>query len=140
MDNIRNKYIETFFSKLSDEDKKNIYFDQYLWHAFSYEKVSCLKEKEAIEAFNEISENNVYIFFQRSKKILEKENLTYEKLLHMIDNEEDFDVDCYIVDKNFKWTFVFTHETIIWNATPTGASYCYYIGPFFTTIDMIKKI
>lgn len=57
MDDIKEKYIKTFFSKLSDEDKKNIYFDSYLWHAFSYEKTPCLEGIEAIEAFNKISEN-----------------------------------------------------------------------------------
>lgn len=137
MNDIRNKYIETFFSTLTDEDKKNIYFDSYLWHTFSYGEITCLEGKEAIMAFNKINKNKVYIFFQKGEEIYEKEDINYDKLLNMIFYEDGFDFDCYIVDKDFKWTFVFTHETM------TDKEYtvhdCYYIGPFFTTIDMIKK-
>lgn len=138
MSDIRDKYIKTFFSKLSDEDKENIYFDSYLWHAFSYGKIACLEGKEAITTFNKINKNKVYIFFQKGEEIFERENINYEKLLNMLFYEKEFDFDCYIVDKDFKWTFVFTHETM------TDKKYtdydCYYIGPFFTTVDMIKKM
>ena len=79
--------------------------------------------------------------FQNNDKIIEIENLTYENLLKMIDNEE-IEPDCYIVDKEFRRTFVYTHETEheektleIINNKHNIKFNPYYIGPFFKSLD-----
>lgn len=131
MNNIENKYINTFFSQLTKADKKNIFFDHYLWHAFSYKKVACLEGKLAITEFEKKIINNVYIFSQGDDNFIEKENLTYKQLLDMI-RKEIIAPDCYVVDKNFRWTFVFTHET-------NTNSDEYYIGPFFTSYNILNS-
>lgn len=132
---IKEKYINAFFPNLTDKDKKEIYFKDYMWHAFSYNKVSHLEKKAAVKAFNKRRKNDVYIFFQRDKKILEFKNLTYKKLLNKM-KKEKLESDCYIVDKNFEWTFVFTHEAIqpthYWWQFP---KHFFYIGPFFKSIS-----
>lgn len=64
-------------------------------------------------------------------------NLTYNKLLRMI-NENKIYPDCYVVDKNFEWTFVFTHETLE-DCSASGFANPCYIGPFFTTINDTLK-
>ena len=131
MENLRDKYISVFFKKLSQETKKNIYFDEFMWHAFSYDAVSNLKYGDAIKEFKKRDKNDVYIFFQESDKILEKKDLAYSELLR-IWGKSDKELDCYVVDKNFEWTFVLTHETL-------DSEDDYYIGPFFTSINMINK-
>ena len=68
---------------------------------------------------------------------MERQNVTLEELLN---NDEVIESDCYIVNKNFTWTFVITHETIFDEEAEEVIGYNgYYIGPFFTTIDMIKQ-
>ena len=41
---IKEKYIKTFFEQLTTKEKKEIYFEQYMWHAFSYKKINNIKE------------------------------------------------------------------------------------------------
>ncbi len=136
MNEEKGKYISTFFSELSDKDKEEIHFYDFMWHAFSYEKISCLSGVDALNEFKKRKNNNVYIINQQNNDVIEMVNLTYERLLELI-----FicliSPDCYVIDKNFKWTFVFTHETIINNMAfldPNDSS-PYYIGPFFKEIN-----
>lgn len=110
--NIKEKYISTFFSNLTKEQKDEIYFEEYMWHAFSYNKVKAKEGFEAIEELRKHSINNVYVIFEKSRKILEEENITYEQIYNNVLKNKDWYTDCYIIDKNFKWTFVLTHETI----------------------------
>lgn len=132
MENIKNKYIEIFFKDLTIEEKESIYFKQYMWHTFSYQKVPCLEGLEAINEFKQKIKNDVYLFFQHNDTILEMKNLTYEKLTDMINNEL-IAADCYVVDKNFEWSFVYTHETI--SDGTCDFINPYYIGPFFITTN-----
>jgi len=108
---IKNKYIDTFFKDLTSEDKDEIYFHKYMWHAFSYEKVDALEGSKAIEELRKHKNNDVYIIFQRGEKILQEKDITYEQIYHNV-LSDTWDTDCYIIDKEFKWTFVLTHETI----------------------------
>jgi len=43
MNEIKKKYIDMFFSDLTNKDKKDIYFNQYMWHAYSYKKLEALE-------------------------------------------------------------------------------------------------
>jgi len=124
--NIREIYIKKFFSILTNKEKNEIYFDQYMWHAFSYEKVECKKNDEAVEALGKLISNEVYIIFQKHGEVLEAKNITFDKIVKKIKSNV-WESDCYIIDKKFKWTFVFTHETCIDNS--------FYIGPFFCEIS-----
>lgn len=112
---IRKRYIEKFFSNLTDEEKKDIYFEDFIWHAFSCNKVKSVEGTVAIEKFKKHNKNNVYILFQNKDVVLEKNNITYEELIDIIKEDIWDNMDCYVIDREFNWTFVCTHETYIPN-------------------------
>lgn len=136
MNDIKKKFIDTFFSQLTEKDKKECYFDYYMWHAFSYEKIKCIEGIKAVEEFKKVENNDVYVIFQHNDIVIEKQNFSYNKLIDMLQKKFD---DCYVIDKNFEWCFIFTHETQVddkgniiegrddWENP-------YYIGPFFKKI------
>lgn len=109
---LRKQWEDNFVNHLSDKEKKSIYlYDEdgccgYLWHVFSYERRKYLKEKQADIAFNEQSKQSCYVFYQHTDDAFILENaslLTAEEFV----NEEDV----YVVDKEYNWTYVKTHET-----------------------------
>ncbi|WP_134701081.1 DUF4275 family protein [Ammoniphilus sp. YIM 78166] len=109
---LRKQWEDQFASHMSYEEKKSIYlFDHggacgYLWHLFSYGKKDCLKEGNAEEAFNLEPKNTCYVFYQHSDDALILENA----LLLAADDLTN-ETDIYVVDKEFTWTYVKTHET-----------------------------
>lgn len=120
---LRKQWEDIFVNHLSDKEKKSSYlYDEdgccgYLWHVFSYEKRKYLKEEQADTAFKKESKQSCYVFYQHldDAYILEKvSSLTAEDFV----NEEDV----YVVDKEFNWTYVRTHET----------GWC---GPYFSRKD-----
>lgn len=109
---LRKQWENVFANHLSHNEKKEIFmydddgFCGYLWHVFSFEKRVCLKEQEAETAFNNERKNSCYIFYQHTDDVFiveEAANLNANDLLN------EFDV--YVVDKEFNWTYVKTHET-----------------------------
>ena len=129
MNQIKENYKEIFFSEISEKIKEEIYFDQFMWHAFSFGKIRCFEGEKAIKEFEKRKDNKVYIFFEHNDILIEKENLTLEGLFDLIDSDESLWDDCYVVDKDFSWTFVTTHETIY------GEDKFHYIGPFFKDVN-----
>ena len=135
---IKEKYIKHFFKDLTNEDRNECYFDQYMWHAFSYKKIEALEGVQAIKAFEEISKNGVYIFFEHNNNVTEVDNISFQELEYNLKKNKDWEYDCYVVDKHFKWTFVYTHETYLYegkNADPNVDYNIYYIGPFYYKIN-----
>lgn len=136
MNDIKKKYIDIFFSSLTEKEKSKIYFEQYMWHAYSYKKLLASEGWKAIEEFKKCNQDGVYVLFQDSDEVIEKDSLSLNEL---IDNMEIFGhADCYIVDKNFKWTFIYTHETYYDKEEVVDSNTkhnIYYIGPFFATSD-----
>ncbi|MGV2941893.1 DUF4275 family protein [Mesobacillus sp. LC4] len=120
---VRQKWEAEFASHLSPKEKRQIFLHDkggasgFLWHLFSYEKRKCEKEEEAELAFDKQYKDTCLIFFQHSDevwKVNDSSDLRATELL-MTDGEY---ADLYIVDLDFNWTFVVTHEQ--------G-----WIGPFF---------
>jgi hypothetical protein len=112
---LRKKWEEAFVSHLGPMEKKQIHLHTvsgssgFLWHVFSYEKRVCEKEEQAVLAFNQQYKNTCLIFFQHADEVFlveEASDLKAEDLL-LADGEH---ADLYIVDREFKWTFVVTHE------------------------------
>ncbi|MBP1081951.1 MULTISPECIES: DUF4275 family protein [Bacillus] len=85
----------------------------YLWHLFSYEKKSCLRDNQANNAFHEEVKKECYLFYQHSEYALILENASCLTAADLF-NEGDV----YITDKKFTWTYVNTHES--------------YLGPYFS--------
>jgi len=109
---LRKKWEDEFVSHLNEAEKKAIYlYDEdgacgYLWHVFSYEKRVRLQEEQADTAFNREHKKSCYVFYQHSDDALILENA---RALRAEDFEDEEDV--YVVDKEFNWTYVRTHET-----------------------------
>jgi hypothetical protein len=109
---LRQQWENHFAHHLSDNEKKRIYlhdedgFCGYLWHLFSYEKKDSLREEHAEKAFNRERKDSCYIFYQHSDYAVMINNAS-KLVASDLENEEDI----YVVDKNFNWTYVKTHET-----------------------------
>ncbi|RKD26051.1 hypothetical protein BEP19_02525 [Ammoniphilus oxalaticus] len=111
---LRNKWESYFAAHLSNQEKNEIHLlDQescrgHLWHVFSYEKKDCLEGQKAEDAFNLEPKNTCYLFFQDADEVLLLENAS---MLSAADFVHVTKKDMYIVDNQFRWTFVITHET-----------------------------
>lgn len=120
---LRKKWEETFAAHLSPLEKKQIYLHSdsgasgFLWHVFSYEKRVCEKEEQAELAFDKQYKDMCLIFFQHTDEVWLVEGASDLKAKDLLLADGEY-ADLYVVDREFKWTFVVTHEQ--------G-----WIGPFF---------
>ncbi|QUH26500.1 DUF4275 family protein [Serpentinicella alkaliphila] len=114
---LKEKWESIFAKNLTEEERKEIYFNQFLWHIFSYEKVTFLKTNRAREAFNNVIKDEVIAFYQNNNIVHHFKNGAFLK-----DTDFDSEDDLYIVDTNFQWTYVVTHEE--------------QCGPYFFTYNM----
>ncbi|KFM99334.1 DUF4275 family protein [Bacillus clarus] len=114
---LRKQWEFHFANHLSRKEKEEIYLhgsryaSGYLWHVFSYEKKKCLQDERAERAFHNEVKKNCYIFYQHCDDVLILENASS---LHVSDLLCETDGmlkgDIYVVDKEFAWTYVKTHE------------------------------
>ncbi|WP_066063025.1 DUF4275 family protein [Neobacillus soli] len=95
---LRNQWEEAFAKHLSISEKRKIYFHQHLWHVFSYDK-AC------------------YIFYQNNENTLLLENARGLKADDILNEIDGYLTDVYVVDKDFSWTYIHTHE--------------FFLGPYF---------
>ncbi len=109
-------------------NKNVLAYGNFLWHIFTWGEVRCLEGEAAKKAFD--SENYTYaVKFhngytdQNGKTLIDDVSSILKTSAKEIDEEwENNCSDIYIVDKDFKWTYVKTHED-------SGG-----IGPFFCKI------
>ncbi|GGE59435.1 DUF4275 family protein [Priestia taiwanensis] len=123
---LRRKWESTFACHLSEKEKKFLHlldsdcYNGLLWHLFSYKKKECLEREEAEKAFYHEPKYACYVFFQDSDDALLIEKamkLHVRDLVH-----KKMALGMYIVDKEFTWTFVTTHEK----------DWC---GPYFSRME-----
>jgi hypothetical protein len=114
---LRQQWEEAFVKHLSKSQKRKINFYQHLWHVFSYNKISCLEKQGARDAFNKVKKNGCYFFYHDNENVLLLENAKSLKADHIIKDVDGFLEDVYVVNTDFTWTYVFTHEE--------------YCGPYF---------
>jgi argonaute-like protein implicated in RNA metabolism and viral defense len=109
---LRKRWEETFVYHLSEEEKESIFlhgdrsFCGFLWHVFSYERKDCFESEKAEDLFQKQSKNECYVFYQLSDYALLLENASGLIVEDLRDEE-----DIYIVDKEFSWTYVQTHDS-----------------------------
>lgn len=107
---LRKRWGEAFAKDISKNQKRQIYYGNCLWHVFSYDVLSCKKGQKASDAFNLSMKDECYIFYQEYKNELLLENAS-NLISEDINNEiEGYIHDVYIVDKDFLWTYIKTHE------------------------------
>ena len=85
---------------------------------FSYRKRQCLTGEEAEQAFNNENKKSCYIFYQHINDVLILENADGFNANDLMEES-----DVYVVDKDFNWTYVKTHED--------G-----WLGPYFSRRDL----
>jgi hypothetical protein len=107
---LRKHWEEKFTHTLSKSQKQKIYLNQHLWHVYSYNKLSCLEGQQATEAFNKLKKNVCYIFYQENENAIMIENARSVKAEDVINNIDGYIDDVYVVDKDFSWTYIYTHE------------------------------
>ena len=106
---VRERWLDTFAADVSEEDlgKHVLAGGNYLWHIFSYKLVPCLEGDEARKALAELPDTECYRFYKeyppqgqpRIKAISTAEVSSLPQ-----------DLDWYLVDKDFSWTYVHTHK------------------------------
>ena len=115
------KWLEAFANTLSKEqtNKVGIGVDNgFLWHAFSFNLVSCLKgeaarqayyrvdKSDAKQAFYEICSENPVQYAISDEEPITSDYSTASKI------DESDKVEVYIIGKDFKWCYIRTHEIL----------------------------
>ncbi|MBP3953079.1 DUF4275 family protein [Bacillus suaedae] len=115
-DELREQWAEVFANHLTESLKSKIFFKDYYWHVFSYKKLSALEKQYAVDTFNKLRTSPIYIFAQREEDAFWIEDVKQVKAQD-IEGIGEFIDDIYIVDQDFSWNYVYTHEE--------------YCGPYF---------
>ncbi len=105
IEELKKKWELAFAGGLTDEERKEIYLDDFLWHACSYKKINLLEKDEAREAFNKVLKEEVVGFYQNENDVLNFRDGSFLK-----DSDFDLEDDIYVVDSDYKWTYIVTHE------------------------------
>lgn len=103
------KWTKLFAASISKKDRKQVHFEQYKWHLFSFELLDALTEDTARTTFNAQTKDVVYLFRQHTDKAYLVENA---HLLKAEDFDHDFipHPDIFLFDPKGKWTYIHTHE------------------------------
>lgn len=105
------KWTKLFAASVPKEKRKEVHFEQFRWHLFSFELLDALTEDDARAAFDAEPKDAVYLFWQHTKKAYLLENA---HLLKAEDLDHDFipHPDMYLFSPEGKWTYVHTHESM----------------------------
>ena len=106
---LRERWLDTFAADVSEEDlgKHVLVGGGYLWHIFSYKLVPCLEGDAARRALAELPDTECYRFY----KEYPPQDQPRIKAIEMSEvSSLPDDLDWYLVDKDFTWTYVHTHE------------------------------
>lgn len=122
----RKHWEDKFACNLSKHEREEIYmvnidgFCGYLWHIFSYGKIKHYSREEANKLFDNIDKKFCYIFYQHEDDVLIIENANNFCADDLVN-----EMDIYVVNKDFSWTYVRTHERDF--------------GPYFVSINRTKE-
>ena len=117
------KWIRAFAADVPNEIIKNNVTAScnFLWHVFGWGKESYLQGDDARKALDALPPKQKCILFfngysVRGKNIIEDVSLIANKLSSLqideLQEKQDFSKqDIYLVEQNFKWTYVITHES-----------------------------
>lgn len=105
------KWTKLFATSVPKEKRKEVHFEQFRWHLFSFELLDALTEEDARIAFDAEPKDFVYLFWQHKKEAYLIENV---HLLKAEDFDHDFipHPDIYLFSPKGKWTYIHTHESM----------------------------
>lgn len=111
---VRERWLDVFTEGAAEADlgKHVLAEGNYLWHAFSWKLVPCLEGEAARKALAEVPEERFYLFYneyppQGASRV---RPISKAEALEMKAPETFAGSDWYLVDKDFTWTYVHTHE------------------------------
>lgn len=119
------RWLETFAPNLTKEQYNRCYVYQYLWHIFSYEvipKCKVMIGDLARKAYEKVDKDNAIVIQLAPFERNEQTSLISENAKNW--KEIDIIPEFYVVDKDWKWTYVSTHEND-----------CQGLGPYFYKIN-----
>lgn len=102
----KEKWESEFTKTIPKEMKKEISFEAFLWHVFSYEVLDCIEKEDSIVAFNNMKKENCFAFYQHLDLVYKLENASSITAADF-ENEQDI----FVVDEDYSWTYIHTHET-----------------------------
>lgn len=119
------KWLKFFGPTLTTEQKEFAGIgkdDGFLWHAFSYGYIDCLKDDEARKAFDFADKHGAIkasykavrakdssiVYSISCDGLLSKDYMTSAQ----VDSSDDIEV--YIIGKDYKWCYIRTHESNFW--------------------------
>lgn len=105
------KWTKLFAASVPKEKRKEVHFEQFRWHLFSFELLDALTAGDARAAFDAEPKDSLYLFWQHTDKAYLVENA---HLLKAEDLDHDFipHPDMYLFSPEGKWTYVHTHESM----------------------------
>ena len=106
---LRERWLDTFAADVSEEDlgKYVLAGGSYLWNIFSEKLVPCLEGDEAQKALAELPDTDCHRFY----KEYPPQDQPRIKAISMAEvSSLPDDLDWYLVDKDFTWTYIHTHE------------------------------
>lgn len=115
------KWISAFCNVLTEEQIKKAGIGQengFLWHAFSYGFIACLKGEEARRAYDKADKNCATQAFYEikdnmkmpSEYVIGKEEPLTENYLTSEQIDKSEKVEIYIIGKDYNWCYIRTHE------------------------------
>ncbi len=106
---VKNQWLDAFAGSVSEADlgKHVLAEGNCLWHIFSWELVPSLEGNAARDALAALPAGKVYLFYEGKWN-----DLPYVRPVELPLAGDFFDGlrDVYLVDKDFTWTYVHTHE------------------------------
>lgn len=126
LEEVRNRWIENFCGDLTEKERKELSIYTHLWYALDSKKATYLEGEDAVKAFNNLQKKGYYVFFDyyryEEEDLFGYENKVFEVFGWNKMKAEDFFCSCdiYVVDKEFTWTYVYTHEG-------------FWYGPYFVS-------
>ena len=111
---LKSRWLDAFAGGVSEEDlgRRVLAEGNYLWHIFSWKLVPCLEGGAARQALEETAEEPVYLFYYEDppEGVPLSRALSKAEALALPEPDTLNGADWYLVDKDFTWTYVHTHE------------------------------
>ncbi|MDD5932590.1 MAG: tRNA (guanosine(46)-N7)-methyltransferase TrmB [Oscillospiraceae bacterium] len=108
LETVTDRWLDAFAASAPEAELgKHVFAEgNFLWHVFSFKLAPCLEGDEARRALAAVDTGDAYLFYEGLWH-----DKAYIKPAGNVDAAffEDKD-DLYIVDKDFTWTYVHTHE------------------------------
>ncbi len=112
---VKNRWLDAFAADVSEADlgQHVLAEGNYLWHIFSWKLVPCLEDAAARQALSEMPDADIYLFYNEYPPagIPQVRPVTKAEIEQLPQDSGTCDgADWYLVNKDFTWTYVHTHE------------------------------